>query len=512
METYDPQRDGAHAVTYGQDPGISAWAYMSLLMWDLGYPDQAIANGEKALQLARTLGHPFTLSMAIGFVSWLQQRLHNVQAVQELTDEAIALCMEQEFSLWLAHGQFNQGWIVAKRGQPQAGLEQMQAAFEASAATGSRATDSWRYLTMAEAYSPAGNIPYSLNLIDQAIDEVETTEDKVYVAEAYRLKGELLLQAQQGAEEAESCFQNALEAARQRETKSWELRAAMSLGRLWQSQGKTHEARLLVEEVYTWFTEGFETKDLQDARALIQALGGQAHVASSQARPDSITSVPSPIPEPPQAQPAPIPTATTDASSEDRFVFQREGEYWTLVFQGKMSRVKETRGVQYLSQLLDHPGQEFHALDLASGNAQPMQTTEHTAVGSAEVEHASVDAIGDAGEMLDPQAQAAYRQRLKDLQSELEEAQAFNDGGRIDHLQTELDFLTRELSQAVGLGGRARKAASSSERARVNVTRAIRTTIKRITEGHPSLGAYLEQTIKTGTFCCYTPDPSLLRR
>jgi hypothetical protein len=113
----------------------------------------------------------------------------------------------------------------------------------------------------------------------------------------------------------------------------------------------------------------------------------------------------------------------------------------------------------------------------------------------------------DAGEVLDPQAKAAYRQRLRDLQAELEEAQTYHDAGRIEKLQAEVEFLIRELSQAVGLGGRTRKAASAAERARINVTKAIKMGIRKIREQHPALGQHLEQTIRTGTFCVYEPRP-----
>lgn len=117
--------------------------------------------------------------------------------------------------------------------------------------------------------------------------------------------------------------------------------------------------------------------------------------------------------------------------------------------------------------------------------------------------------FSDAGEMLDSQARAAYKQRVADLQAELEEARAFNDIGRIEALQEEMDFLTRELSQAVGLSGRVRKAGSVAERARVNVTKALKAALKQIGKVQPALGQHLRQTIRTGTYCSYAPDPRL---
>ena len=184
-------------------------------------------------------------------------------------------------------------------------------------------------------------------------------------------------------------------------------------------------------------------------------------------------------------------------------MFRHEGDYWTLTFKGTTCRIRDTLGMRYLAQLLRHPHEEVHVLTLAAEDA-PVS-------GSASVEGANPDTMqagfSDAGEVLDPQARAAYRQRLRDLQEELEEAQAFNDPGRIDKLQEEIEFLTQELAQAVGLGGRSRKAASVAERARVNVTKRIKIALRKIDEQHPTLGDYLAQTIRTGTFCEYVPLP-----
>jgi non-specific serine/threonine protein kinase len=125
-----------------------------------------------------------------------------------------------------------------------------------------------------------------------------------------------------------------------------------------------------------------------------------------------------------------------------------------------------------------------------------------------DIPHSIHTELGDAGEHLDAQAKATYKQRLRELRAELDEAQAFNDLGRTDKIQAEIDFLTAELTRAVGLGGRVRKAASPLERARVNVTLAVKTALKRVTVHHATLGQYLARTIKTGYTCVYTPDPS----
>ena len=184
-------------------------------------------------------------------------------------------------------------------------------------------------------------------------------------------------------------------------------------------------------------------------------------------------------------------------------VFRREGEYWSLAYEGDAFRLKDSRGLRYLARLLASPGTEIHALELASaerGHA-PRQPFEPGL---------KVSRAGDAGEILDPQAKEHYRQRLAALDEELEEAHAFGDPEREARAQRERDFLVRELAGALGLGGRHRRAASPAERARVSVTRAIRTAIARVGEHSQVLGEHLERTIRTGTFCSYAPDPRAL--
>jgi hypothetical protein len=170
-------------------------------------------------------------------------------------------------------------------------------------------------------------------------------------------------------------------------------------------------------------------------------------------------------------------------------LFRREGEYWSVAYQGKLLRLKDAKGVRYVARLLREPGREFHALDLA---------LEGEAVAS-----------GGAGAVLDPKAKAAYRRRLAALEAELAEATSWADQGRAARAGEERDFLVQELAKAVGLGGRNRVAASEAERARVNVTRAVKNTLARLREHNPQLGRHLDRTIRTGVFCSYQPDPQL---
>lgn len=185
-------------------------------------------------------------------------------------------------------------------------------------------------------------------------------------------------------------------------------------------------------------------------------------------------------------------------------LFRREGEYWTIRYGGSVVRLPNSKGLQCLAQLLTHPGREFHVLDLETAVASPPTRSGRP---STEPELTVRADLGDAGEMLDAQAKQAYRARLRDLQSELDEAEAFNDPVRAAAAREEIDLLTSELARAVGLGGRDRRAASHAERARLNVTRAIRAAMRNIERVNPALGQHLAATIRTGRYCSYNPDP-----
>ena len=182
-------------------------------------------------------------------------------------------------------------------------------------------------------------------------------------------------------------------------------------------------------------------------------------------------------------------------------VFRRDGEYWSIAYERDVFRLKDSKGLRYLARLLVEPGRELHALDLVAGEREagrPRRTSEPGLTSSR---------LGDAGEALDAQAKAEYRRRLEELEGELDEARAFGDPERAARAEEERDFLVRELARAVGLGGRDRRLGSPSERARVSVTRAIRSALARLDEHSSALGNHLERTIQTGTFCSYRPDP-----
>jgi hypothetical protein len=183
-------------------------------------------------------------------------------------------------------------------------------------------------------------------------------------------------------------------------------------------------------------------------------------------------------------------------------VFRREGDYWTVTFAGRTTRVRNLKGIRYLARLLADPGRDFHVLELVAAESGGLAAAESSRAGA--LSHAYP---GDAGAMLDARAKDAYRRRLAEIEDDIEQAHAFGDDARAAQAGAEHDFLVREISRAVGLGGRDRRAASTSERARVSVTRALRQAIARIGEHHPELVAHLDRTIRTGTYCSYVPEP-----
>ena len=186
----------------------------------------------------------------------------------------------------------------------------------------------------------------------------------------------------------------------------------------------------------------------------------------------------------------------------DLNMFRREGDYWSVVFEGRTVRVRDLKGIRYLARLLADPDRELHVLDLVAA-----ESGHAAAVESGHAAGLARTGPGDAGEMLDARAKDTYRRRLAEIDDDIEQARAVNDAEREAQADTERDFLIRELSRAVGLHGRDRQAASTSERARVSVTRAVRQGITRLGEHHPELGEHLNQTIRTGTYCAYLPHP-----
>jgi predicted ATPase len=225
------------------------------------------------LTLTQELQYVFSLVRALHYATLLHQLRREVRATQERAEAALALSTEHGFAQWWGDVTFQRGWALAAQGQHEEGIAHMQQGLAAKRAMGSVLGLSEYLVRLAEMYDGMGQADAGLPLLAEALTHVDTTGERHYEAEAYRIKGELLLrQAVPDAPEAEACFQQALAVARRQQAKSWELRTAVSLSRLWQRQGKRAEARALLAPVYGWFTEGFDTADLQEAKALLDEL------------------------------------------------------------------------------------------------------------------------------------------------------------------------------------------------------------------------------------------------
>jgi TOMM system kinase/cyclase fusion protein len=273
MALYNPQQHLAHAFLYAYDSGVHCLAFVPLPLWYLGYPDQALRRIHDALTLAQELSHPYSLVIALVFAAWLHQLRREGQAAQERAEALVTLSTEQGCALNAAQGTILRGWALAEQGQSAEGIAQMRQGIAGWHATGAELSVPYYSALLAEAYGQAGQAEAGLRVLAEALTVVSKTGDCHHEAEIYRLKGELLLQQATGSDdEAESCLHQALDIARHQQAKSLELRAAMSLARLWQRQGKHAAAHALLAPIYGWFSEGFDTADLQEARALLDEL------------------------------------------------------------------------------------------------------------------------------------------------------------------------------------------------------------------------------------------------
>jgi predicted ATPase len=274
---YDLQQHRSLAFLYSTiDPGVASLSFTASTLWFLGYPAQAVERIRQALSLAQELSHPHSRAFALSFAAWLHQCQREKQATQERAEVVIALAAEQGLPYWVAQGTILRGWALAEQGQEEDGITQMRQGLADRRATGAELLGPYYLALLAEAYGKGGWAGEGLAVLSEALAAVDNSGERLYEAELYRLKGEILLTQEgkgQKAEEAEARFQQALAVARRQQAKSLELRAAMSLSRLWQQQGKRAEARELLAPIYNWFTEGFDTADLQEARALLEHLG-----------------------------------------------------------------------------------------------------------------------------------------------------------------------------------------------------------------------------------------------
>jgi predicted ATPase/DNA-binding winged helix-turn-helix (wHTH) protein len=271
----DPTTEQAEALRHGVAPGVRCLVIAANTLWCLGFPAQALRRSREALALAQELAHPQSLAMAHHFVAFLHYHRREAVAVQAQADALLTVATAQELPLWVGHGTCWRGWALAVQSQGEAGMAQLHQGLAAVLATGQTLTQPLHLVLLAEAAGHASQVEEGLHLLAEALTACESSGRADVLAEAYRLQGALLLRhAVPAMAQAEACFQQAIAVARGQQAKSWELRAAISLSRLWQQQDRRDEARALLAPIYDWFTEGFDTADLQEAKALMEALGG----------------------------------------------------------------------------------------------------------------------------------------------------------------------------------------------------------------------------------------------
>jgi predicted ATPase len=268
---------------------MSSSCFAAFALWHLGYPDQALKRSQAAVSLAQEVAHPFSLAYALCFAALCHQLRREEQRVEAQAEAGLALSTEHGVPIFLAQSTIFHGWALSEQGQGTEGLGQMRRGLAAFQATGAEILLPFYLALLAEAFAKVGQVEEGLSTLAEALTLVNKTGERNYEAELYRLRGELTLVPAriqslgssvtdsqslnpdpQG--EAEGCFLKAIEIAQKQHAKSLELRAVMSLARLWQRHGKQTDGWQRLTEIYAWFTEGFETADMQDAKALLAEL------------------------------------------------------------------------------------------------------------------------------------------------------------------------------------------------------------------------------------------------
>jgi tetratricopeptide (TPR) repeat protein len=282
---YEPQRCRALTFSRGVDTGVTCLSRLAWILWMLGYPEQALACSQRALALAYESSHAYSLGFALHFAALVHQARREAERVQEHAEAVIALSQAQGFVLWGGGGMFTRGWALVEHGATQEGITQLRQGLSTWWSMENYLGRTQILARLAEAYGKSGQTAEGLRAIEEALATVSQHAEHYHEAELYRLKGQLLLQqAAQGYDrhlpatrtaliaEIEACFRQALDIARRQEAKSWELRAAINLSHLLLQQGQRAAAHQLLIQVYEWFTEGFDTPDLQEAQALRTAV------------------------------------------------------------------------------------------------------------------------------------------------------------------------------------------------------------------------------------------------
>jgi predicted ATPase len=271
---YDPKKHRGHEYLSGStNVGVWALGFFSWTLFSLGYPDQALTRARESLALARELSHPFSEAVALTGLGVVHMFCRESKACLETAEALIALSSEQGFPWYLAWGAMLRGAALAEQGDLQEGIAGMRRVIEGMRARGGVAGFAWFLATLAAAHGKVGEVEEGFAVVAEGLEFVTKTGERAFEAGLACVKGELLL-ARTPADPvgAEASFRNALEVARRQSGKLWELRAATGLARLWQQQDRKKEARELLAPAYDWFTEGFDTRDLKEAKALLEEL------------------------------------------------------------------------------------------------------------------------------------------------------------------------------------------------------------------------------------------------
>jgi class 3 adenylate cyclase/predicted ATPase len=269
----DRERTKSWAAYTGHNAGVTHRCYLALALWHLGYPDQALRVGREACELARAIGHAFSLGHAVDFMACLCQFCRLGADTQAAGEEELAIATEQGFPLWHALGILHKAAGMLLQGRREEALPLLRKGLNAFRATGAGVRVPYYLGMLADAYTQAGLFEDALQVLTEGLAVAEKNDDRFQEAELHRLKGELLLaESPDQAAAAEGCFRQAYATAGRQQSKAWELRATMSLARLWQRQGRGDEARAALGAIYSTYTEGFTTPDLVDATALLDSL------------------------------------------------------------------------------------------------------------------------------------------------------------------------------------------------------------------------------------------------
>jgi predicted ATPase len=272
VEQHDITEHCSLAYLYGQEPGVAGRMFLAWVLWQLGYPDQALSRCQEALPLAQKVAHLPTQANAQAYAAILHAHRREPEQVNQLAETVIELTTEHGLAQFFSWGNVLQGWARAALGQTEAGIEQMQRGLAASLATGTEVLRTYFLSLLAETYGKAGQSEQGLAVLDEMQQFIEKNDERNLEAELHRLRGELLISRHAPPGEIERCFEQARAIARQQKAKMLELRATVSQARFWQQQGQANSAHQQLNEIYAWFTEGFDTPDLQAARALLDRL------------------------------------------------------------------------------------------------------------------------------------------------------------------------------------------------------------------------------------------------